>query len=628
MIWRGPSYSLVIFCYRRVNNLTIFRDTQAGLFSAVVTTFIIEGYKSLRPDPQDATVALLARVSLQLAAMANGTQANLPSPSPEQITFIPSSSAVRGNVFWFLSLSFSLASALTATLVKLWVRTYLHTIDRVSAPGKRAKMRAYLFEGFEHFGMSTVVEAIPTLLHISCFLFLAGLWEFLRPINSGISYLILGILVLCASLYVTVSSVPALLGNWPYATPLSSFLRRIIRALFQVACSLWWLIIICAVICRRLYSLVRRTHTYDSGFGQISQMIRNPVVSEPSQILWGKCTSRLLSDVTTWPDGWDEKALRWTIRSLTEDSDLEPFVEGISEFVLPDEGNGMRTIVKLMYDTDVRLGPRIVRLLATCAGGSTLDSLSRQRRALACCAAMVSLAKGLPSLRSQYDMKRFVSILTELSRDSAGVFADHTRCTVVAVACIMLRNMEEYSNLYRRHYPWEPMDPFRDELLEVVANFSEVAEMENLRSLPFQSISKLPSSHCEVGKSIPPPHGWHKQLRNARFLALIDFMGVLTKTSSIPTETLHSFPRTIDLLAPREQDPQTQNLFVDAMCSAVGIVLQSDINGSVENRDDGLKLPESMISPLLALLKDLSDATAITKAKEVVGAYRRLHLAH
>ncbi|KAJ7604907.1 hypothetical protein FB45DRAFT_1149894, partial [Roridomyces roridus] len=54
----------------------------AGLFSATLTTFIVENYPTLVPDSGDATVQLLAQISQQLAAAANGSAFKLPPPAP------------------------------------------------------------------------------------------------------------------------------------------------------------------------------------------------------------------------------------------------------------------------------------------------------------------------------------------------------------------------------------------------------------------------------------------------------------------------------------------------------------------------------------------------------------------
>ncbi|KAJ7137330.1 hypothetical protein C8R43DRAFT_844646, partial [Mycena crocata] len=54
----------------------------AGLFSASLTAFLIESYKTLSPDPAEQTVLLLAQISQQLFAGMNGTSLNLTSSTP------------------------------------------------------------------------------------------------------------------------------------------------------------------------------------------------------------------------------------------------------------------------------------------------------------------------------------------------------------------------------------------------------------------------------------------------------------------------------------------------------------------------------------------------------------------
>ncbi|TDL24018.1 hypothetical protein BD410DRAFT_720064, partial [Rickenella mellea] len=107
--WKGDMEGILIF---------------AGLFSASVTTFIIESYKKLSPDSGDMTVALLAQISSQLVAISNGTNLNIVSPSPPNIPFRPKASVVSVNVLWFLSLTLGLVCALSATMVQQWARNY------------------------------------------------------------------------------------------------------------------------------------------------------------------------------------------------------------------------------------------------------------------------------------------------------------------------------------------------------------------------------------------------------------------------------------------------------------------------------------------------------------------------
>ncbi|KAJ7916537.1 hypothetical protein B0H13DRAFT_2188733, partial [Mycena leptocephala] len=129
--WRGNMNGILIF---------------AGLFSAILTAFIIESYKTLSPDP----AWMLACISKQ-AANASGTLV-LPSkvamvnPCDQfTISATPSAASLICNILWFISLGLSLASALTATLVEQWAREFLARTDLLPSPVKRARIFAYLY---------------------------------------------------------------------------------------------------------------------------------------------------------------------------------------------------------------------------------------------------------------------------------------------------------------------------------------------------------------------------------------------------------------------------------------------------------------------------------------------------
>ncbi|KAL0562732.1 hypothetical protein V5O48_019349, partial [Marasmius crinis-equi] len=84
-----------------IDTLLVF----AGLFSAVVTAFTTESYQWLSEDPADTTVMILNQISRQL----NGQNVTTVNENPR---FSPSSSVVRINLFWFLSLILALVDAL------------------------------------------------------------------------------------------------------------------------------------------------------------------------------------------------------------------------------------------------------------------------------------------------------------------------------------------------------------------------------------------------------------------------------------------------------------------------------------------------------------------------------------
>jgi Family of unknown function (DUF6535) len=65
------------------------------------------------------------------------------------------------NALWFLSLAFSLACALAATLVQQWSRIYLQGIEERFDPHQRVRMRTYLQQGVQKFYLSELVGSIP-----------------------------------------------------------------------------------------------------------------------------------------------------------------------------------------------------------------------------------------------------------------------------------------------------------------------------------------------------------------------------------------------------------------------------------------------------------------------------------
>ncbi|KAJ7432156.1 hypothetical protein FB451DRAFT_958158, partial [Mycena latifolia] len=151
---------------------------QAGLFSASLTAFLIESYKTLSPDQGDITIALLVQISGKLDP---GSPASTDVGSSS--SFTPSTASLACNTLWFLSLGLSLSCALIATLVQQWSREFIQRTEMRPSPLIRARIFSYLYFGLQRFGMHTIVEFIPLLLHMSLLLFFSGLVAFLLPIN-------------------------------------------------------------------------------------------------------------------------------------------------------------------------------------------------------------------------------------------------------------------------------------------------------------------------------------------------------------------------------------------------------------------------------------------------------------
>jgi hypothetical protein len=128
---------------------------------------------------------ILSQISQQIASIA--PEVSIPSTPPPPFPFFsPSASDIRINAFWFMALAFSLSAALLAILVQQWVRDYMHVFQRYSDLQKSARMRQYLYEGSEGWYMPIAAEAVPGLLHVSLFLFFAGLADSTLNINTTI----------------------------------------------------------------------------------------------------------------------------------------------------------------------------------------------------------------------------------------------------------------------------------------------------------------------------------------------------------------------------------------------------------------------------------------------------------
>ncbi|KAL0063636.1 hypothetical protein AAF712_009434 [Marasmius tenuissimus] len=172
---------------------------EAGLFSAVVTAFTIESYQWLEEQPEDTTVTLLKQLSWQ---QINGTTP--PNPEPFQV----STSVVRINVLWFLSLIIALVDALFALLCKQWLREHSrHTHTRT--PAEALALRWLRNQSLKKWHVPTILASLPMLLELALFLFLAGLLELLRTRHPVPFAIAMAVVVLTALFYIVTTIIPS-----------------------------------------------------------------------------------------------------------------------------------------------------------------------------------------------------------------------------------------------------------------------------------------------------------------------------------------------------------------------------------------------------------------------------------
>ncbi|KAI9447587.1 hypothetical protein H4582DRAFT_1894842 [Lactarius indigo] len=359
-----------------------------GLFSATIAAFIIESYKLLSPDTGDITNTLLAQISVQLVNISNGIPlANVVAQSRQP--FKPTASAVRVNVLWFTSLILVLICALLATTMQHWSRWYRQLAQHRGPVHRRGLIRAFMFEGILKFGMSRAFATMLTLMHVSVFLFFAGLVEFLFPIYTPVAYATLSCITVFALAYANLTVLPNIYPNCPYSTPLSGFTWRISQ--FSMLVFLW-IALKSEGLFRRLlsnlrslanqhapepYSSTRRT--WRGGLKSQIGMRRQWL----SQSLWRTIE---LSAYRTDPIVVTS-ALEWTFTVLNQDQEIEDFVARVPGFfdsrVVPDATSA---VLRLIDDQPNPIfASRLYDLLNTCISEtSILDDRRRKNRLRIC----------------------------------------------------------------------------------------------------------------------------------------------------------------------------------------------------------------------------------------------------
>jgi hypothetical protein len=144
-----------------------------------------------------------------------------------------------------------------------------------------------------------VAEALPTLLHISLFLFFAGLLIHLFNINHTVFTALIWWFGLSTAAYACITLMPIFQPNSPYYTPLSSlicFLRAVVSQLVF----------------------------------RISQLITSSIPhSNPSRKRVDNISHHIHEELSS---ELDSQILTWTVDSLTDDYELEKFFAAVSGY--------------------------------------------------------------------------------------------------------------------------------------------------------------------------------------------------------------------------------------------------------------------------------------------------------
>jgi Family of unknown function (DUF6535) len=184
----------------------------------------------LKENPQDRSAFYLENLyKNQVTNQASNTSdlslaVTLLNPPP----FSPPKYIIWVNSLWILSFTISLTCAMLVSMLQQWTRRYLWITQKSRwNPHDGARMRAFFAHGVERFRFSSVAQAIPSLIHISLFLFFAGLLIYLFNINHTPFFAVVWWIVAFAAAYLVITFLPLLWVDSPYYSPLSSLVFRL-----------------------------------------------------------------------------------------------------------------------------------------------------------------------------------------------------------------------------------------------------------------------------------------------------------------------------------------------------------------------------------------------------------------
>ena len=180
------------------------------------------------------------------------------------------------------------------------------------SPEKRARMRAFFANGVDKMHIPWAVEGLPTLLHLSMFLFLGGLVIFLFHIDHAVFSSVMWWIGLFSIVYGLITVLPIVRHDSPYYAPLSRPAWFLYASLIYVPFKFLdsesprgdifkWL---------RISSLKKRYHRWM--LGGVEKAAEDTVTERLSEI--------------------DLRIFDWTIGVLGDDDSLETFFEAIPGF--------------------------------------------------------------------------------------------------------------------------------------------------------------------------------------------------------------------------------------------------------------------------------------------------------
>jgi hypothetical protein len=214
--------TLIFVRFVSTSGVHALTESQAGLFSAVTSAFIIEVHSHLQQDPNDVTAALLR---VLLYKIDNTTFGNDPPTLPQWTG--PPRTIVHVQAILFASLAASLLSAFLAMLGKQWLNRYASTEMRGTVI-ERSQYRQRKLDGIIQWYFDHVMEALPLMLQVALLLLGCALTRYLWEINVTVASVVLAVTSFGLIFYIFVLIAGTISAICPYQTPGARILRHIL----------------------------------------------------------------------------------------------------------------------------------------------------------------------------------------------------------------------------------------------------------------------------------------------------------------------------------------------------------------------------------------------------------------
>ncbi|KAG9225204.1 hypothetical protein CCMSSC00406_0007035 [Pleurotus cornucopiae] len=214
--WRGGLDTLLIFI---------------GLFSAIVTSFLVEAIGNLKPDPADKTNVLLANLTEIIVSMNRINASQFLHPTePEK--FEPEPEDIRLNIYCFASLIFALCTAALAVVG----RSYLTRLTRPDGDAISRLTDIHRRWKGAQTSLGPFLETLPMTLTLPVFIFALGLLDYVTSISIKLDergqYLDSAFIIGGAAISLTALTVLFTVYHgicYPATSPFQSGIRTLLR---------------------------------------------------------------------------------------------------------------------------------------------------------------------------------------------------------------------------------------------------------------------------------------------------------------------------------------------------------------------------------------------------------------